>query len=203
MSIPSPDPESRSVGQRLSNRRTRAIIIAALVVVTVGLLLKGLLTPASQPKTTTGATPGPTAPVVGHLAPDITLRDLSNNPVTLSSLKGKVVALNFWYAACEPCKLEMPALEHAYEQNQSKGFVVLGVDVVDDPATADNFVHAVGVTYPIVRDVNLRAATIYRVTDTPSTFFIDRDGVVRYRVVGPLTTSTLNTDVTALLSQKP
>lgn len=203
MSAPSPDSESRSIAQRLSSRRARAIIVAALVVVTVGLLLKGLLTPAAPSAATKGATPGPTAPVVGHMAPDITLRDLSNNPVTLSSLKGKVVALNFWYAACEPCKLEMPALQHAYDQYQSKGLVVLGVDVVDDPATADDFVHAVGVTYPVVRDVNLRAATIYRVTDTPSTFFIDREGVVRYRVVGPLTTSTLNTDVTALLNQKP
>ena len=203
MSAPPPDPESRSLAQRMPSGRTRAIIIAALVVVTAGLLLKGLLTPAAPSTVATGATPGPTAPVVGHMAPDITLRDLSNNPVALSSLRGKVVALNFWYAACEPCKLEMPALQHAYQQYQSQGFVVLGVDVVDDPATADNFVHAVGVTYPVVRDINLRAATIYRVTDTPSTFFIDRDGVVRYRVVGPLTTATLNTDVTALISQKP
>jgi peroxiredoxin len=53
-----------------------------------------------------------------------------------------------------------------------------------------------------VRDVDLRAATIYRVTDTPSTFFIDRDGVVRYKVAGALDAKTLHTDVTALLSKK-
>ena len=193
-------PESTS--SRKPNRRTRAIIIAALVIVTAGLLLKGLLTPATPSSATPGATPGAAAPVVGHYAPDVTLRDLSNNPVKLSSLKGKVVALNFWYAACEPCKFEMPALEHTYQQYQAQGFVVLGVDVVDDPATADTFVHALGITYPVVRDVQLRAATIYRVTDTPSTFFIDRDGVIRYRVVGALNTSTLQTDVTALLAQK-
>lgn len=193
-------PESTS--PHLPNRRTRAIIIAALVIVTAGLLLKGLLTPATPSSATPGATPGAAAPVVGHYAPDVTLRDLSNNPVKLSSLKGKVVALNFWYAACEPCKFEMPALEHTYQQYQAQGFVVLGVDVVDDPATADTFVHALGVTYPVVRDVQLRAATIYRVTDTPSTFFIDRDGVIRYRVVGALDTNTLHTDVTALLTQK-
>ncbi|HZC07573.1 MAG TPA: TlpA disulfide reductase family protein [Ktedonobacterales bacterium] len=203
MSNPSPDPESRLIPQRSPNRRTRALIIAALALITVGLLLKGLLTPAAPSNTTASATPGPTAPAAGHYAPDITLRDLSNNPVKLSSLKGKVVALNFWYAACEPCKLEMPALQRAYTQYQSQGLVVLGVDIVDDPATADTFVHAVGVTYPVVRDVDLRAATIYRVTDTPSTFFIDRDGVVRYRVVGALDATTLHTDVTALLSQKP
>jgi len=178
----------------------RAIIVTALVVVTAGLLLKGLLTPA--PAATPSATPGPAAPVVNHYAPNVTLRDLSNNPVTLASLKGKVVALNFWYAACEPCRYEMPALEQTYQQYQAQGFVTLGVDTIDDPATADSFVHALGVTYPIVRDVDLRAVTIYRVTDTPSTFFIDRDGVIRYRVVGALDSATLHTDVTALLNQK-
>jgi peroxiredoxin len=198
MTIPTPDPTP----VKTANRRTRAIIIGAVVLVTVGLLLKGLLTPATPSSAKPGATPGAAAPVVGHYAPDITLRDLANNPVKLASLKGKVVALNFWYAACEPCKLEMPALEHAYQQYQAQGFVVVGVDIVDDPATADNFRQALGITYPIVRDVDLRAATIYRLTDTPSTFFIDRNGVIRYRVVGALDATTLNTDVTALLGQK-
>ncbi len=182
------------------NRRLRVIIVTALIVVTAGLLLKGLLTPA--PTAAPSATPGPAAPVVNHYAPNVTLLDLANKPVTLASLKGKVVALNFWYAACEPCRYEMPALEHTYQQYQAQGFVVLGVDTVDDPATADSFVHSLGVTYPIVRDVDLRAVTIYRVTDTPSTFFIDRNGVIRYRVVGALDSTTLQTDVTALLKQK-
>lgn len=198
MTIPTPDP----MPAKITTQRTRAIIIGALAVITVGLLLKGLLTPATPSNATPGATPGPAAPVVGHYAPDVTLRDLSDNPVKLSSLKGKVVALNFWYAACEPCKLEMPAFEHTYQQYQAQGFVVVGVDIVDDPATADTFTHALGVTYPIVRDVDLRAATIYRLTDTPSTFFIDRNGVIRYRVVGALSATTLTTDVTALLQAK-
>ncbi len=198
MSTPTTDTDP----SKAASRRTRAIIISAVVVVTVGLLLKGLLTQATPPNANPGATPGPAAPVVGHYAPDITLRDLSNNPVKLSSLKGKVVALNFWYAACEPCKLEMPALERAYQKYQAQGLVVVGVDIVDDPATADSFRQALGVTYPIVRDVDLRAATIYRLTDTPSTFFIDREGVIRYRVVGTLDATTMSTDVTALLDQK-
>ncbi len=184
------------------SRRTRTLIIAALAIVTVGLLLKGLLTPATQPTGKAGATPLPAAPVVGHFAPDVTLRDLSNNPVKLSSLRGKVVALNFWYAACEPCKLEMPALEHAYEQYKGQGFVVLGVDTVDDPATLDTFTHDLGITYPVVRDVDLRAATLYRIVATPSTFFIDRNGVIRERIVGPMQTSMLSSYVPPLLSQK-
>lgn len=191
MSSPNPAPSSDG----FSRRRIRVILIVSLVVITFGLLLKGLLTAAPS---TSHAAPGAPAPIVGHYAPDVTLRDLSNNPVSLSSLKGKVVALNFWYAACEPCKYEMPALERSYETYQQQGYVVLGVDVVDDPATADQFVHALGVTYPIVRDVDLRAATLYQVTDTPSTYFIDRDGVIRSRVVGAVDTATLRTNLAAL-----
>lgn len=204
MSIPSPDsPDSPEPTLRRSpSRQTRVIIFAALAIITVGLLLKGLLTPATPSNANPGATPGPAAPVVGHYAPDITLRDLSNNPVALSSLRGKVVVLNFWYAACEPCKYEMPALESAYETHKSQGFVVLGVDVVDDPATADTFIHQVGITYPVVRDVDLRAATLYRLVDTPSSFIIDRNGVIRYRVAGTIDSSTLQTDVATLLAAK-
>lgn len=189
---PSPNP----------SRRTRYLIVGALVVITVGLLLKGLLTPATQPTYKPGATPLPTSPTVGHLAPDITLRDLSNNPVKLSSLRGKVVALNFWYAACVPCRAEMPALERAYEKYQAQGFVVLGVDTVDDPATLDTFIHDVGITYPVVRDVDLRAATIYRIVDTPSTIIIDRNGVISYRVAGAMQSSMFTTYIPALLAQK-
>lgn len=199
MSIP--DPES-STSPRTPNRHVRAIVLVTLAVVTVGLVLKGLLTPAPASPVNARATPGPAAPVVGHYAPDITLRDLSNNPVALSSLRGKVVVLNFWYAACEPCKYEMPALESAYETHKSQGFVVLGVDVVDDPATADTFIHQVGITYPVVRDVDLRAATLYRLVDTPSSFIIDRNGVIRYRVAGTIDSSTLQTDVATLLAAK-
>lgn len=188
---PSPNP----------SRRTRVIIVAALAIVTVGLLLKGLLTPTAQPTYKPGATPLPTAPTVGHLAPNITLRNLANQPVALSSLRGKVVALNFWYAACVACKAEMPALEHAYEKYQAQGFVVLGVDTVDDPETLDVFIHDLGITYPIVRDVDLRAATTYRITDTPSTFVIDRDGVVSYRIAGPMQPSMFTTAIPALLAQ--
>lgn len=192
---PVPSTSNTQRTQRL--RRARGVIIALVVVVTAALLLKGLLTPATA--TTPSATVGAAAPEVNHYAPAFTVRDLANNDITLASLKGKVVALNFWYAACEPCKFEMPALEHTYEQYQSKGFVVLGVDVTDDPATMDTFIHSVGVTYPVARDTDLRAATDYRVTATPSTFFIDRNGVIRYKVVGALDTKTLQTDVGALM----
>lgn len=179
--------------------RPRYLILGLVVAIVAGLLLKGLLTPAPAAAPTTHGTPLPAAPQTGHYAPPITVIDLSGNPVALSSLRGKVVALNFWYAACEPCKIEMPALQRSYDKYKSQGFVVLGVDMADDTTTISAFVREVGITYPVVRDQSLQSVTAYNVTDTPSTFFIDRDGVIRARVTGALDLSTLDANISKLL----
>lgn len=179
--------------------RPRSLIIGAIAIIVVALLLRGLLTPAPSQPMSAHATPAPAAPMVGHYAPAIHAVDLSGNPVSLSSLRGKVVALNFWYAACIPCKIEMPALQRSYDQFKSDGFVVLGIDTADAAATAQAFVREVGITYPVVRDQSLQTTFAYNLTATPSTFFIDRDGVIRAKVTGSLDTSKLGANISALL----
>jgi cytochrome oxidase Cu insertion factor (SCO1/SenC/PrrC family) len=123
---------SSQTSERDARRRIpwAGVIIAILAVATLGLILKALLTPAAPPAD--GQTPGPVAPLVGHYAPEATLVDLSGNQIALSSLRGKVVILNFWYAACEPCRLEMPELERYYQAHQSDGLVVIGANIADD-----------------------------------------------------------------------
>jgi len=195
MTSPSPKPNA---GAR-KFLRPRTLIIGAVAIIVIALIIKGLLTPAPTASGSIHATPGPAAPLVGHYAPEITAVDLSGNKVTLASLRGKVVALNFWYAACEPCKIEMPALQRSYDKYKGQGFVVLGIDVTDDTATTNAFVREVGITYPVVRDQSLQTVTAYNVTDTPSTFFIDRDGVIRTKVVGALDISTLDANIGSLL----
>ncbi|HEV2236421.1 MAG TPA: TlpA disulfide reductase family protein [Ktedonobacterales bacterium] len=176
---------------------------ATLAVGTVALLAWSLLTPpaaAPHPAANTG-TPLPAAPLVGHLAPDVTLLDLSNNPVTLSSLRGKIVVLNFWYAACEPCRYEMPIFERAYHADGARGVVVLGVNIVDDAQTTSAFVAELGIDYPIVRDRGQRAVLAYQITHTPSTFVIDRHGVIRTVVPGAISDdATLNHYLAPLLA---
>jgi peroxiredoxin len=173
------------------------VVIAVLVVATLALLLKALLTPAAGP--TSSQSPGPAAPFAGHYAPDATLVDLSDNQVALSSLRGKVVILNFWYAACEPCRLEMPALERYYQAHKGEGFVVVGANVVDDVQTTKDFTKTIGVSYPVFRDPGQRAYNTYQVSKMPSSFIIDRDGVIRKVVVGPLDATTQDQTVSPLL----
>ena len=174
-------------------------ISATLVVVTLALVLKALLTPATTAPAGS-QTPGPAAPLTGHYAPDVTLVDLSGNQVALSSLHGKVVILNFWYAACEPCRLEMPELERYYQAHQSEGLVVIGANIVDDAQATRNFTNSIGVSYPVFRDPGQRAYTSYQVSKTPASFIIDRDGVIRKIIVGPLDATTLDQTAPLLLN---
>lgn len=174
---------------------------AVVVVATVAILAKALLTPAAPPPAA-GATPGPAAPLVGHLAPDVSLRQLDGQPVALGALRGSVVVLNFWYVNCEPCRLEMPALQRVYDARKAGGVVVLGVDTVDDVATIRTFVEQLGVRYPVAQDEDLRTTLRYKVVDTPSTFVIDRHGVIRFKTVGPVERADLEREVAALEAER-
>jgi cytochrome c biogenesis protein CcmG/thiol:disulfide interchange protein DsbE len=176
-------------------------LVAVVIVATAAILVRALLTPAAPPPPIT-ATPAAAAPQPGHYAPNVTLTDLDGHSVQLSHWRGSVVVLNFWYVACQPCQLEMPALEREYLAERGNGLVVVGVNTSDDAGAINDFLHQLGVTYPIVRDPDLRAVSAYRISDTPTTFILDRQGVIRYKVVGPIDQATLQKDVNALLAAK-
>ena len=140
------------VGMSRATLRIRAlqVVAGALIVAAIALIAHGLLTPASPTVTTPGhSTPGvvatataaPADPLVGHYAPDVTLHDMRDKLTPLSSLRGSVVLLNFWYVSCLPCQIEMPALERAYLAHQAQGFKVVGIDVVDDASTISALDH--------------------------------------------------------------
>lgn len=189
-------------------RRTRWLLAPsvcagiALCIVLVSLLRQPVPIPATRQATSSGptATAGPAAPLVGHVAPPVTLVDHSNQQLTLTHYTGTVVLLNFWYAACDPCRYEMPALEKTYLTDAGRGFVVLGVDTIDDAPTIAGFQQEVGVTYPLLRDPSKLAVTAYRIPGTPTSFLIDRSGVIRAVYVGPVNPQTLRRDLAPLLA---
>lgn len=176
------------------------LIAAFIAVATVVILTWAVLTPA--PAITPGTVPAAAAPQVGHYAPDASLLDLSNTSVRLSSLRGHVVVLNFWYVACEPCRYEMPALEKAYLARKSQGLVVVGVNTSDDAQTISDFTNQIGITYPILRDLGERVTIQYKVTATPTTFVVDRHGVIRAKIAGPLDNDAIAKYVVPLLTEK-
>ncbi|HEX9069520.1 MAG TPA: redoxin domain-containing protein, partial [Ktedonobacterales bacterium] len=103
--------DARQLGERaavLARAHARALIAAALTITTIALLALALLSPArAKPESATSGLAA--AAKIGHLAPDVTLMGQDGKPVSVSSLRGKVVILNFWYSACDGCRTELPA----------------------------------------------------------------------------------------------
>lgn len=116
----------------------------------------------------------------GERAPEIGLRDLNGREVTMASLRGKVVLVDFWASWCEPCAQEMPVLERLYTQYRGQGFTVVGVSIDRDVANARTFLGRHRVSFPIVHDGGQQVAGRYRPPRMPSSYIIDRSGVVRH-----------------------
>lgn len=120
--------------------------------------------------------------------------------VSSSALAGEVVVLNFWYAACGPCREEADDLENLNQQFLDKGVVFLGVNVEDDAATAQSFEKAHGVTYPSVLDAADNAMLLAFAGDVPpnavpTTLVLDKQGRVAARFSGQISSPSLVADV--------
>jgi len=113
-------------------------------------------------------------------APDFTLPSLSGSNVRLSELKGDVVLLNFWASWCGPCRLEMPLLNKLHNKYKGIGFTVIGVNVEESTAAAQDFLNENKVSFPILWDTQNKVSKQYNVQAMPTTVMIDRDGQVRY-----------------------
>ena len=94
----------------------------------------------------------------------------------------------------------MPALQRAYEQLHRQGITILGIDAIgEDAPTITAYSNPLGVTYPLLLDPTSQVTRLYRVQTTPTSFFIDRQGIVRAVHVGPLTTDDIRNGLTSLL----
>jgi thiol-disulfide isomerase/thioredoxin len=128
--------------------------------------------------------------------------------VLSSDYAGKVVVLNFWYAACPPCRAEAASLEKLNAEYSAKGVVFLGVNVQDTGPTALSFEKAHGVTYPSILDANdgaVKLAFTGKISPTavPTTLIIDAKGRVAARFSGLITSPSLvGTVIDATLAEK-
>ena len=184
---------------RLPERRTlaRYAIVAAIVVVLGGLLVRQQFFSGGSGQTNAGETVAlgmlePGAPAVGGRAPDFALKTADGKVIRLSDFRGKTIVLNFWATWCGPCREELPDLEQAYRSRQARAdLVVLGVDFQETASQVRSFMHDTGVTYPVVIDADGTVTGGYGLPGLPGTFFIDRDGVIRKQALGPVTGDVL------------
>jgi peroxiredoxin len=141
---------------------------------------------------TGGRGPGDGPLTVGSPAPDFELPTLEGGTLRLSSLRGKVVFINFWATWCAPCRDEMPSMERLYGQLGDDGFAMLAVSV-DEGGEEEvlRFLEDIPHSYPILLDatqgrrLSARTGEAYGITGVPETFVIDRRGYIVEKVVGP------------------
>ena len=113
---------------------------------------------------------------------DFALKDLQGRTVKLSDQKGKVVFLNFWATWCPPCREEMPSIERLHDRVNGKDFIILAVSL--DQSDIRSFVQKGNYTFKILLDPKGDIGRQYGVTGIPTTFIIDKNGIIKQKAVG-------------------
>ncbi|MFK5925617.1 MAG: TlpA disulfide reductase family protein [Desulfuromusa sp.] len=154
------------------------IFIVGIVSLLTVFLLSGCDNSSSEQPVSKGG-------LVGNTAPDFTLTDMQGQKVTLSQFRGKVVILNFWATWCPPCREEMPSMERLYRDLESKGLVILAVNVEENgKKVVSQFLQKTPYSFPILLDSENVAQNAYGVFRFPESFIIDRNGVVVEKIIG-------------------
>lgn len=137
-------------------------------------------------------------------APDFKVYDKEGNEVTLSSLTGKPVVLNFWASWCGPCKIEMKDFEKAYSNYKDDVHFAM-VNLTDGHRetvkTASKYIEDQGFTFPVYFDTDIDAANTYRVYSVPSTYFINSDGELVGYVNGLIQAETLQKGIDMIYTE--
>lgn len=171
-------------------KRSVVLVLFIVIAITVALFSGKFLSRPRSGKASANLNAGSAnllGPARGTVAPDFTLDVLASKGQTmqLSSLRGKAVVVNFWATYCEPCKREMPSLAELQKKYGPQGLQILGI-VTDDPGeqTILDFVHRMGVNYPVLVGTDKVADAYGGVEGLPTTFYLDRNGKVVDRVLG-------------------
>lgn len=140
----------------------------------------------------------PPAPQIGHPAPDFSLHTADGLTVTLSGLRGQPVMINFWATWCPPCRAEIPHIQDASVRYAGR-LTILGVDSGESEPLVADFAAHYGLTYPLPLDLDSAVSSRYQVYALPTTFFVDREGVIRDVFSGPMSAAALGDRLGRLL----
>jgi peroxiredoxin len=140
--------------------------------------------PGTGGQTSTTTSTGTEGSRVGNLAPNFQLQDVNFDAVSLRDYRGSPIMLNFWATWCGPCRHEMPFIQQVYEGWQERGLIIITVNLGEDQFKVSDFMRNNGLTFPALLDIQKSVAGQYDVTAIPTTFFIDKDGVIQERRVG-------------------
>ena len=160
----------------MRDRLTKVLLIA-ITLFTLGLLITGCDGGGS------GSSSPPTVTVGGE-APDFTLPDLDGKSVSLRDFSSRPLLINFWNTGCPPCRREMPYLQEVYDAQQDTELVMLTINIGESPDTISDFLQDNDLSLPIIIDIDGTVARTYGLSGIPTTFFIDRDGIIKSKIIG-------------------
>lgn len=141
---------------------------------------------------------------VGNKAPNFVLATLEGKKLSLWEFAGKkAVILNFWATWCPPCKKEMPLLQRYYEKfdQDSSNLEILAINMQEDPALVKEWIKDFSMTYTILLDPAEQAKSSYNIYAKPTTFFIDKTGIIRAKKLGQLTEDELDANFKLILDK--
>ena len=165
-------------------KRSAIAITVIIFIGLIGLLVWGML----NKKPITGLSG---IAMVNRQAPDFTLTTFEGATISMETLKGKPIVINFWASWCPPCREEAPLLERTWRAYQNLGVIFLGVDVQDRREDALNYIRRFHITYPNGPDPTGEISIDYGISGLPVTFFVSKKGEIVRRHVGAIDKRTL------------
>ena len=154
-----------------------------LVITLVSVLTSGLVMAGCSPSSAQGVE-------VGNQAPDFQLQSLDGQTVSLGDLQGKPVLINFWATWCSPCRGEMPYIQEIYEEWSDRGLVVLAINIGESSSKAEEFMQSYNLSFTVLLDTKQDVAQKYNIQYIPTTFFIDKDGIIQDKLIGAFQNKT-------------
>jgi cytochrome c biogenesis protein CcmG/thiol:disulfide interchange protein DsbE len=136
-------------------------------------------------------------------ADDFSLELMAGGTLTLSEIRGKAVMVDFWSSWCPPCRQEAPVLAEVYLEYEGLPVEFVGVDIWDVPSAAQDHIDRYSVPYPNGIDADGIIAIDYGVTGLPEKFFINQEGLVVKKFVGPMSPSKLRDILNEMLDPSP
>ncbi|SFF62504.1 Peroxiredoxin [Halobacillus alkaliphilus] len=170
--------------QTLKKKRKRLVFRTVILAVMAGLVIFALISNAKEENSVIAQ---------GEQAPNFQLQKFGSGGETmaLDDLKGKGVMVNFWATYCGPCKDEMPYMEELYPEFREKGVEILAVNLDSTELVVQNFIDQYNLSFPVLQDKNGQVMDLYNVSNLPATLFINSEGEIVEKVIGPLTLSKL------------
>ena len=139
---------------------------------------------------------------IGDTPPRITFENLAGSTVSLpDSAVGKVAVIHFWTTGCGSCREEMQTLEGLYRTYGRKGVTILAVNIGDQRPQIRETLAGLPLSFPVLMDPERRSVRPYNVTGVPRTLILDRNGIIRYKIIGSSSRETLAKYITSLMDR--